>query len=46
MTAWDLGSHQSTSYQVYALLMIMVKGETWRMQAIIWKYLVVSFSNM
>ena len=32
--------------QVYALIMIMVKGESWRMQAIVWKYLVVSFSNM
>lgn len=31
---------------VYALIMIMVKGESWRMQAIVWKYLVVSFSNM
>ena len=34
------------SSQVYALIMIMVKGESWRMQAIVWKYLVVSFSNM
>eukprot|EP00434_Breviolum_minutum_P042189 symbB.v1.2.037537.t2/scaffold5565.1/size25819/2 len=26
--------------------MIMLNGENWKMQAIVWKYLVVSFSNM
>jgi len=31
---------------VYALFMIMLNGENWKMQAIVWKYLVVSFSNM
>ncbi|CAK9055559.1 Adenosine 3'-phospho 5'-phosphosulfate transporter 1 (PAPS transporter 1) (Solute carrier family 35 member B2) [Durusdinium trenchii] len=31
---------------VYALFMITCKGESWRKQATLWKYVVVSFSNM
>ena len=38
--------YPSDQDEVYALFMIMLNGENWKMQAIVWKYLVVSFSNM